>query len=309
LRQKVVKYLYITGASYCGSTLLAFLLNSHPRMASISEPEGPIPGLDPSRYLCSCGELLPRCPFYRKIEERVRDMGGSFSVVDWRTRFQLSRFRPLDVVLARPLRNHALDRIRFRLLRCWGPYRRRVAEIAERNYHLARAILEETGKEVYVDAQKDPARIPFLLTHPGLDLYVLHLVRDVRGSALSFLKHHPGHSLRWAVRRWLVANENADRARSFLPPARWLRVTYDSLCADAEKVTAEISRFVGVEPAPVPDDFYRGEHHILGNQMRLQGTGRIRKDDSWREKLGPEELRSIARWAGEANRRFGHSWP
>jgi hypothetical protein len=57
-------------------------------------------------------------------------------------------------------------------------------------------------------------------------------------------------------------------------------------------------------------DFYEGEHHILGNRMRLKGgNGVVEPDVSWKERLTDRDLDIIARIGGVANRFFGHDWP
>lgn len=305
----MVPYLYISGASYCGSTLLAFLLNSHPAMASISEAEGLIAAADVNSYTCSCGALLPECPFYSEVEHRIRELGSSFELANWRTAFRLSRHRLVDIALVRPLRSVALERIRDRVVPLFPNYRRAIRDIERRNTHLARAVLEIAGKRVFVDAQKDSIRLKFLQAAGDFDLRAIHLVRDVRGAASSFLKHSGTSAVTWAARAWRNANMNSERSRRYVPPDRWLRLRYDDLCADVQGTMDRISDFAGVERAAVPQNFYAVEHHIIGNEMRLERNPTIRKDESWKKRFTPADLEIIARVAGRENRYFGYTWP
>jgi hypothetical protein len=89
-----------------------------------------------------------------------------------------------------------------------------------------------------------------------------------------------------------------------------MRVKYEDLCADPQRVVDAIADFAGVGRAILPRNIFAGEHHIMGNDMRLaRGDQAIRRDDSWRTRLTPLELSRIARIAGRANRAFGYGWP
>jgi hypothetical protein len=56
-------------------------------------------------------------------------------------------------------------------------------------WSLASAVLERTGKRVFVDTARDHQRPKFLATHPRLEVKVIHLIRDPRGNAASIMKH------------------------------------------------------------------------------------------------------------------------
>ena len=176
--------------------------------------------------------------------------------------------------------------------------------------YLARSAVEISGKKVFVDTQKDSIRIKFLSDMEQLDLKVIHLVRDVRGSVASIMKHSRRDDIAWATRWWYRANMNAERSRRYVSPYQWIRLTYDELCADPQGTMDRICDFVGVKRASVQKDFYEGEHHILGNRMRLNGVnGVVERDVSWKERLTNRDLDKIARIGGAANRYFGHDWP
>lgn len=305
-----IPYLYITGSGYCGSTLLAFLLNIHPHMSTVSEMGGPDQTLGPvEEYLCSCGTLLVQCPFFLEVERRINAMGSSFDLRNWQLIFQLSKYRLLDIFLARPLGNVFLEQIRDSLVPLWPGYQHAVGIISRRIVHFAQAVLAIGGKEVFVDAQKDSIRIKFLRDIEQLDLKVIHLLRDVRAGTASFMRNHNTDNVVWATQAWYRSNMNAERARRFLAPHQWLRVRYEDLCVDPQGTVDCISDFVGVKRVPIAEDFYEGEHHILGNRMRLKRKGSIKLDESWKDRLTECDLDVIARIGGRANRYFGYDWP
>jgi hypothetical protein len=255
--------------------------------------------------------LLLQCPFFLELERRIKALGSSFKLTDWQTLFQLSRHRWLNIFLVRPLRYTCLERIRDKLAPFWPGYQDAIRVIGQRVVHLAQAALAISGKVIFVDTQKDAIRVKFLQGIGQLDLKVIHLVRDVRGAVASYIKNTRIDDIALATRRWSIANAESERAKRYVSPHQWLRITYDELCADPQGTVDRISDLVGAERAPIPEDIYDGEHHIIGNHMRLKskGSGVITLDESWKDRLSERDLKIIARLGGAANRRYGHQWP
>jgi hypothetical protein len=230
--------------------------------------------------------------------------------MDWQTLFKISKFGLLNIPLVRPLKLTLLERTRDQIVPFWPGYRQKIGVIAQRTAHLARSSLAISGKKIFVDVQKDSIRIKFLSQIEQLDLKVIHLIKDVRGFASGRIKSGTMTAAA-AARFWRNQNMNSDRFRRYLPSDRWLRIFYEELCLDTQGTIDRISRFMGVPPAPIPKDFYETEHHIIGNQMRRKGPGSgvVRLDESWKDQLREEDLKTIARIGGRANRYFGYDWP
>jgi sulfotransferase family protein len=305
-----IPYLYITSASFSGSTLLSFLLNAHPQMVSLGEM-GPIPTVEIDKYLCSCGSLLLQCKFFLELERRVNILGSSFNLKKWQTHFLYSPYRLLDILMVRPLRNSFLEGVRDTLVPFVPGYRKEIGQIARRVEHVVQSILEIRSKKVYVDAQKDPIRIKFLRDIERFDVHVIHLVRDVRGVVASVMKRSRVRHINQAARYWYNANMNSERSRRYVSSQQWLRIRYDDLCAEPQDTLDRISNFIGVQRAPIPKNFYESEHHIIGNPMRLKrSVGEVIKaDSSWQDRFTNQELNTISRIGGAANRHFGADWP
>jgi hypothetical protein len=84
---------------------------------------------------------------------------------------------------------------------------------------------------------------------------------------------------------------------------------YEELCSDPQGTLDRVSRFIGVEPAPISALLEPSERHVIGNSMRLRALGEIREDLSWQQTLSSRDLRTIARVAEATSHRLGYEWP
>ncbi|HEX2249086.1 MAG TPA: sulfotransferase [Gemmatimonadales bacterium] len=299
------------GSPYTGSTLLGLLLDDHPACASIGAATGLIRRADLSTYRCSCGALFRECRFWNAVADRTRALGYPVDVFKtdfWNTHLRLSHNRIINALLVRSLGSERLTEIRDLLVGNLGSVRREIAAAGWNTWSLATAVLEQTGKTVFVDSARDHQRPKYLAMHPMLDVKVIHLIRDPRGNTASIMKH-TGLDVATAARRWTRYNKEAARVRRYLPAESWMSLHYEDLCADPHGVLDQISDFLGVERADMSNDFQRNEHHIIGNSMRLKRLSEIREDRSWQTKLGHAELSVIGRIAGPTSRHLGFSWP
>jgi len=299
------------GSPYTGSTLLGLLLNGHPSCVSIGAATGLTSRVDLATYTCSCGERFLDCAFWARIAARTAELGHPVTVFEkdfWNTHVRISRRRWLNGVLIRSLGNSPLNAARDAVIGRTGPIKRRMSEAGLSSWSLARAVLDATGADVFVDTARDHQRPRYLMGNPALDVKVLHLVRDPRGNAASIVKHM-GIDVPKAARQWRHYNQEADRLRERFPSGSWMSLHYEDLCADPQGTLDRIAGFIGVEPAPIPSDLGSVEHHVIGNSMRLRGIGEIREDQGWREMLDEKDLQVIARIAGSASHRLGYGWP
>ncbi len=306
-----IPYVYLVGAPYSGSTLLSFLLNAHPECVSLGESFGPSKRVVIDDYACSCGEDFLQCPFWRRLAQRIEELGEPFDPAArrWPTKFDVSRNRYINYFVARSLGSGFLDGLRDISLAPLSGVRRKLDRVGRVNALFARAATELSNTRVFVDASKVAHRVRFLARVPELDLRVIHLVRDARGGTASIMKNAGIADPAVATRHWRRRNLEAERAARFLSPDRWIVVRYSDVCANLQAEMDRIADFVGVKRAPVPEDFRSVEHHLIGNQMRVRSSSAIREDLSWRERLDESELAVIARISGAANRHFGYDWP
>lgn len=306
-----IRYVCMPGSPFTGSTLLGSLLNEHPACASIGAATGLIRRTDLSNYDCSCGRPFRECEFWNHIAARTQALGHPVNVFKtnfWNTHLRLSRNHLLNSVLVRSLRWDLLNDVRDAVVRSVPGVRAAIHEMGSNTWSLATAVLERTGKSVFIDTARDHQRPKYLLGHPQLDVKVIHLIRDPRGNSASIMKH-TGVDAASAARQWRHYNVEAARVRRYFPEGSWLSLHYEDLCADPAGILDRIADFVGVDRVRLQLGSRVADRHIIGNAMRLKVLSEIREDRSWQTRLSGEELAVIARITGRASHELGFNWP
>ena len=326
VRPRPTRLVYIMAASHSGSTLLAMLLNTHPKICTAGELKTTSLG-DVERYRCSCRQPIRRCEFWSAVTADLNAQGLDFDLSRGETHVRSVASRYAQRLLAPLHRGPALELARDLALALsprWRAHRRR-AEILDAA--LARAICTRTDKPVLVDSSKVGIRLKYLLRNPELDVRVIRLIRDGRAVALTYMDperfadasdpHLRGGGtggaggddrldVSAAAREWRRSNEEAEAIVGGLERWRWTEVRYDELCLDTDRTLRRLFAFAGVDPSSPRMAFRASEHHVIGNGMRLDASSEIRFDERWREALSASDLASFDRVAGGLNRRLGY---
>jgi hypothetical protein len=300
----VTDFVYIMSPSYSGSTLLTFLLATHPRIATIGELKATNMG-DVEKYTCSCGEFIRACGFWRTVGETLQRRGIPFDVGDFGTHFRCKSSATADHLLRARVRGPLFETVRSLGTAGWPGCRRARARILERNLALIETIRQIQGADVFLDGSKDPVRLKHLLAAPLGAVKVIHLIRDGRGTANSYTKHY-GTTMDVAAVEWRQAQEECERMAGVLPPGACLSILYEDLCRRPDETLTRVFGFLDLEASAARRDFLAMEHHILGNPMRLRSTGQIVLDEKWRAELTEDSLACFDRVAGKLNRRLGY---
>ena len=320
-----IRLAYILAASHSGSTLLTMLLNVHPAAATVGElaPEGIG---NPVAYRCSCGSLIRECAFWTWLVEQAGKRGVLLDVGDLGTAFTMPGTRLGRRLLASMHRGPLLESVRDICLRLLTPWPRRFQQIAAANALVIQLCLARHSASVFVDKGQSALRLKHLLRIPSLDVRVLHMVRDGRAVALTYMNESEyadatvpsmrgggrgrnraeRKSMRQAayeVRRDLEAAEHVLRR---VQPSRQCRLRYEDLCADPDATIAGMLEFIGLDPGGREADFRLVEHHILGNGMRLDSGSEIWLDERWKSVLTDGDLQTFDAIAGRAYRAYGY---
>lgn len=289
---KRLKTLYVTSSSYSGSTLLAFLLNTHPKIFTVSEMIG-WDFDDDEDFRCSCGEPLDRCIFFIKVAHAFAANRLPFRPNRFGTAFQVADNERLNRYLTTSLpcwRSSLLERMRDEVAWHFPVLRGRFKRIGLANRVFVETALQHSGATIFVDVSKEPHRIRHLARVSEFDLSLLYLVRDVRGVVVSNMRER-ANDVRTAARIWLWDQHDILGILQEFPGAHVLH--YEDLCRNVDRELAAIHAFLGIDHVPYPGNFRGVEHHILGNSMRTREVGSIVLDEKWKLTVTASELGAV----------------
>jgi hypothetical protein len=179
---------------------------------------------------------------------------------------------------------------------------------------------------ILVDSSKtawDNALRPFSLVRAGLDLKMIHLVRDGRAPMWSYLSKGSnrkieqtgsGRVLLPGLRSafgWHLANRAAERFVERFPDAG-IRVRYEDLMTEPRVTLERIGEFLQLDLTEQITALQAGDplprtHQVAGNRMRGAETVRLEPDLGWKQRL-PDRYRLLFRiMNGRMARRYGYS--
>jgi hypothetical protein len=153
---------------------------------------------------------------------------------------------------------------------------------------------------VLVDSSKSPSYAYLLSLAPGVQLHVVHLVRDGRGVAYSRLRRKHRGELRGRSEALLVARTAMEWAAvnglssTLSQSVPYDLVKYEELIQDPAGTLRRIAGSSASADQGVPDlSFMRGRrvhlgptHTVSGNEMRFaRGWIALTPDDAWRNAL------------------------
>lgn len=301
---------FVGGHGRSGSTLLARLMGSVEGVFSAGEvcyvwEQGFL-----RDRMCSCGEPFSRCAFWQAVGDEA--FGGWTREVAERglaLRKQVDRNRYVPKLTAP------------QAFRAYEPLLR---EYSDMYAAVHRGIRVASGARVVVDTSKNPSTGYLLHQATGVDLRVVHLVRDARGVAYSWAKvvSRPDRdgapmtrlSHRRTAVEWTAFNAMVEGLRALGEPRMLLR--YEDLIQAPEPTLRSVLRFSGDGLLPDEPDlaFVQGStvtlatgHEVTGNPMRFRsGAEQLRLDEEWRTALSPKERRAITVAASPGLLRYGY---
>lgn len=305
------RVLYIAATGRSGSTLVERILGEVPGLCAVGE----VVHLWQRGLLrnerCGCGEPFHSCPFWTQVGQEAF---GGWEAVD-----------PIRMTLLK----HGVDRHRFLPLMLrpssFPAYQERLERFSEALSALYRAIAKVSGGSIIVDSSKSSSYLFLLRRLGGIDLRMLHLVRDSRGVAYSTTKqvrrpevrdreafmptYHPAR----AAADWLLYNTLFELAGVSGIPS--MRLRYERVIRDPRRYIAHVLRFAGIDDATRLLDFLGTDsvrlgpiHSVSGNPMRFSsGLLPIRLDDEWRHRLAPGHRLTVSLVTWPLLRRYGYA--
>lgn len=302
-KDSLKRLIYIMSPSYSGSTLLTFLLASHPDIATVGELKATAIG-DAQQYLCSCGSHLTECGFWNQVAVEMEQKGRSFSLSNFGTHFSSPSYL-CDKILRSGVRGRYFEILRDYGFLTFPQCRKERESILDQNLSLMDVISHLQGAELFLDGSKDPVRIRHFVDSGCWDVRVIFLIRDGRGVANSYMQHNHV-SMEIAAQAWVDKSRELEEQEKRLVEGTCLRVCYEDLCRRPDHVLHDIFEFIGIDPDQAHREYHSFDYHVLGNAMRLKSSNEIRLDEKWKTKLSAHDLDVFESIGGKLNRQFGY---
>jgi len=308
LSEERVKVLYVVGLGRSGSTILSNSLGQVGGYFSAGEMNFIWRHNVIENRLCGCGRPFRECPVWTRVMEEAF---GGMDAVNAREmmRLQASGTRTRHIPLM--LTDRGQRRLAERLEKFLINYRR-----------LYEAMGAVTGSQVIVDSSKEPAHGYAMNMVPDLDFYVVHLIRDPRAAAYSWLKKKPQpdseeieHMVRFSPTKssalWASWNASAEALWRHTPD-RYLRLRYEDFVAEPRESLTRILGLVGVTaelPLAGEREVQLGvSHTVSGNPNRFEtGAVELRPDREWISEMSPRDRALVTALTLPLLRRYGYS--
>ena len=257
-----VKVLSINGWCRNGSTIIGNLLNEVDGFFHVGELHFLWKNAygNGSNTRCGCGLDLVRCPIWSKVLEAELPSGASAQAHAGEVqRRQASSVR---------------TRHTWRVLR--GGLGASARDHAATMARVYAAIAEVTQCRVIVDSTKIPGEAALLSRVDGIEPYYLHLVRDPRATAHSWMRQkdyaHPMSALR-STAYWIGFNL-ASHAVVRSCPERSMFLRYEDFTRDPSAGVRGLIELCGGDPAGNPvhgrTAELRANHTVTGNPDRFR---------------------------------------
>lgn len=293
------RVIFIVGYGRSGSTLLDMMLGAHPDIFGAGEMLTICRHVWPKNEYCACHQSVRKCPIWSDAIAEWQQSGvniGAHQALQ-------QRIEPI-LSLRRALAGDALR------------------TYCEQTLALYRIVARRTGRRVLLDSSKSPGRA-IALAGSGVDLRLIHLVRDPRAVAHSMSKQmsidteagvqkelHGRPFMRTAL-RWNFVNAGAERALRCVPEEHGLRLRYEDMVADPAGALRRIGAAVGTDLASLGEAIAEGgmiaaDHQIAGSRIRMMGAMHLNSDMGWVDRMSEAAQAKVSRICRMRMRRYGY---
>ena len=272
--------IFVVGAPRSGTTLLRYMLCSHPRIYIPPEsnfiprffPRSPTQPMQREQAIQTLRSLFSYRTFFRDWHGTFPDPHGFVDALK-----DLTPATFLDALYAEYARQFAASR--------WG--------------------------------DKSPLYTSYLDLIAGIfpTAQFIHLIRDGRDVALSMVKAYPRipffyMDMYYAARSWRRRVRQAMAAGAHLGPDRYLEVRYEQLTENPEAHLQRICDFLGEAYVPSmaePQRTAREHHHSKGIHAATRLAPSTMSSGHWRKDMSPADVRLFQTAAGDLLLALGYA--
>jgi hypothetical protein len=180
-----------------------------------------------------------------------------------------------------------------------------------------------SGARVVIDSTMSPSHVLVLRRLQGINLRLVHLVRDSRGVAHSSMKkvrrpevtqgidYMPTYTPPVVAGRWMATNMAIELVRRRVPS---VRVRYESFVRSPSEVLIAVAAIAGETVGAPALGFVSGNevelgiaHTAAGNPMRFKvGLVPLRLDEAWRGHMRPRDRWLVTALTAPLLARYGY---
>lgn len=267
---KKPKVVYITAQAFSGSTFFCALLGIHPDMEPVSElSKWTTKYAKPNRY-CACGKRDAECEFWIEIETKWLGRIGSDRIMRYaQLQEKFETISSLWTINWAKVTKESRD----------------FYEFEEMTVSLFKVISKISGSSVIIDSSKMPGRAFVLSKMEGIDLSIIHLVRNSlrylesslnRGKKISLSDSNLLYKTFRLGGRWSTTNYSAERAMK-LSNVKGLRIRYEDLVSNPLRTLDSISAALEIDVSDIKTHLQNElpvsfQHMASGSGYRNRGA-------------------------------------
>ncbi len=228
------KVVFVMGGGHCGSTLLDLILGSHTQAFSLGE----LKSLATYRLEdgALCGICKDACPFWDgKVSRRVL------------------RHAFLGAHSRQPIVQALYKRYGGMQVALYG--------------HLAQA----AGVSLLIDSSKSiwwiRRQCRAIALRPSTEAYLIHMIRDGRAVANSYLRRYPERGMERVATEWARDTKKREAYIQKFSASRRMTLSYEQLVSDPEGTAGWLCEWLGIEMEPEMLRYWLHDHHLVGGNL------------------------------------------
>lgn len=259
------KLIYILGTSYCGSTILGYILGSIPEVFDAGELKFYNRLQAKGGEICSCGVNSLQCPFWKNIYNE------NYSIYETSSNLEIAN-TICKILFGKKIKKTKHCHHEYQLLKC-----------------ICSSLNNNT--QYILDASKSLWRLQYLLTCSNINVKIIYLRRSIEGNVSSFKKHNKSF-----INATLTYKLNNILIKRYLKTNKLdhIKIEYNELCHSTNKVLKRVEQYLGVNYGNYKKNIRNREYHVpSGNygtrKQFLTNFNGLSHDDSWKKRLNSIE--------------------
>lgn len=283
--------IYVIADKRSGSTLLDYLLSSHPDSVSLGELRllsghfHRIRAGERWNWNCSCGQPIASCSFWTEIFDRLKEKEAPDTFLE-KSITSINLFKPVKKTLKKSLQLSSDEKAKTVVNNCWKIYK---------------AVFAQTGKKIITDSSKNAVQAWYLWKYRQGNIKFLILNRDIRAIAFSKMKRTTANKYQenYSVFKSLINSCKVAKQNRLIGNAikrdagKVMTVNYNDLVTKTDETISAVCNFMNIPVFTPPEEFEsRIQHSIAGSPHRFEKS-KIQKDERWLDFYNKKPILSL----------------